>query len=648
MTMAGSHGRETEAVELESRECRGAPLLLVFGRPAAPGESLEHAGLYWQIARERDRPSGLVFLHDRERSGFYRGATWFGTTIDEVRQTLQAMVAELAPSELVTCGAGIGGHAALVFGILLGAARIVAFEPPGHLIADELALYNDRRWHLELAELPDPAEASRFDPSALIAETGFRGRIRVLLGTQRSNAYHDAVHQNVVHAHRLARSDRVVLYPFPEVEHGVLDWLVRRGDARDVLSRVLFEETAAPIETRSVPPLDLEKLRISSKRFQKFKYQVCRFEHPHAREEGPEAVVSFAAAGQFDEPAPHKVGETPPPKVDDDWRCWIAENLMLGASPTGLEETMADRGISQEEASEEIWKAMQSPYLWGAQRLRNRLKKRDWLLATYRKLRRLHSEAGGVASRYRLGPGEFRERHYAVNRHVIVTGLIDDWPALWTWSLDDLARRFGDRNVEVQIHQDDTDAPQDPPLTIMTVAEVVERFRDAESGPSGEGVSLVAGQDAGSLNGQALGDLWDDLGPIPGYLAGEDHHHGGSLRLGSAGSATPLRLNLENLLVAQVLGRTRFKISPSWDVSFLRPSRNVFSDFDGRKLPAAPYPGPDQPQVLEGLLEPGELLFLPVGWWSCTEATGTSATLSFTRLALDNQFADSYPNAPRA
>ena len=75
--------------------------------------------------------------------------------------------------------------------------------------------------------------------------------------------------------------------------------------------------------------------------------------------------------------------------MDDDWRRWIAENLMLEMPLESMVRAMVAARIPERDAAQEIDLALQSPYLKGAARLQNRLRKRDWLLATYRKSNRL-------------------------------------------------------------------------------------------------------------------------------------------------------------------------------------------------------------------------------------------------------------------
>src|SRR5262249_30211753 len=116
--------------------------------------------------------------------------------------------------------------------------------------------------------------------------------------------------------------------------------------------------------------------------------------------------------------------------VTDEWRRWIAENLMLGASRESIHEMMVQGGLAPSASAGEIDLAMQSPYLKGAERLRNRLSKREWLLGAYRKLNRLRAGSSEIERRHRLSQAEFVDRYYSAGRAVIITGMMDDWPAL--------------------------------------------------------------------------------------------------------------------------------------------------------------------------------------------------------------------------
>jgi ribosomal protein L16 Arg81 hydroxylase len=46
---------------------------------------------------------------------------------------------------------------------------------------------------------------------------------------------------------------------------------------------------------------------------------------------------------------------------------------------------------------------------------------------------------------------------------------------------------------------------------------------------------------------------------------------------------------------------------------------------------------------IECILNQGESLFIPMGWWHCVESLDTSISVSFTHFNLDNGGAETFP-----
>ena len=69
---------------------------------------------------------------------------------------------------------------------------------------------------------------------------------------------------------------------------------------------------------------------------------------------------------------------------------------------------------------------------------------------------------------------------------------------------------------------------------------------------------------------------------------------------------------------------------------------HVYSKVDGRVTPPRPSARPEEAQVLECILNPGEILFLPIGCMHFVEGLDISVTVSFTNFRWDNDFASSY------
>jgi hypothetical protein len=325
-------------------------------------------------------------------------------------------------------------------------------------------------------------------------------------------------------------------------------------------------------------------------------------------------------------------------KVDDEWRRWIAENLMTGQPPASILEAMKSSGFAPDESVEEINLAIESPYLKGSELLQSRLKKRDWQLAVYRKCNRLHPESAAIEYRHRLSRDQFLREYYSTNRPVIITGMIDDWPAMRKWNLDYFAEKFGDREVEVQMGRTagaNYETEQEKFTMRIRFGDFVEKVRTA-----GATNDFYLTAKNNSSNRKMLPELWDDIVQIPEYLAKDNP--GGFFWMGPAGTVTPFHHDLTNNFMAQVIGRKRLKIASSWDMPLMLNYLHCFSRLDGRITPPVPGPQLDQPQILEFILNPGEILFLPIGCLHYVEGVDISVTVSFTNFVFDNDFSSFY------
>lgn len=143
-------------------------------------------------------------------------------------------------------------------------------------------------------------------------------------------------------------------------------------------------------------------------------------------------------------------------------------------------------------------------------------------------------------------------------------------------------------------------------------------------------------------NRKALAELWDDIVQVPKYLTDQGPNQG-FLWLGPAGTITPFHHDLTNNFMAQVLGRKRVLLAPACEVAHMYNDEHCFSRVDGRRIDFGRYPLLHDVRVLECVLNPGEILFLPVGCWHFVEALDVSATVTFTNLRWDNDFTAAYP-----
>ncbi|WP_283151203.1 cupin-like domain-containing protein [Silvimonas soli] len=331
---------------------------------------------------------------------------------------------------------------------------------------------------------------------------------------------------------------------------------------------------------------------------------------------------------------------TPRVVVDHEWRRWIAENLLLGGAPQDLTKVMVAAGADPEDALREVQAALASPYLAGAERLKNRLAKHDWVLDNQRRLEQLRSPE--IPRRQRLSSAEFFNDYYTAGRPVIITGMMDQWPAMQKWSLDYFADRCGERAVEVQFGRNSNEhyeLDKRRHEKSMRFAEFVQLVRTHS--PTND-FYMTAYND--SHNRQALAELWRDILPLPEYLNPGSTDQG-FLWFGPAGTITPFHHDLTNNFMAQVIGRKRILLVPANEIASMYNHEHCFTYVDARNIDYNRFPAMRNVQVRECILNPGEILFLPVGCWHFVEGLEVSVTMSFINFRWGNDFTSTYPAA---
>jgi LPS sulfotransferase NodH len=317
------------------------------------------------------------------------------------------------------------------------------------------------------------------------------------------------------------------------------------------------------------------------------------------------------------------------------WREWIARSKLSRASDDAISEVLTSNGYSSAAAAAELGRAAADPYLLAAARAQQGPRRAESLLAIQAQLAQLSSHARAVDRRSGLSRAEFRDEYYAAGRPVIMSGLMTGWKALTAWTPEYLKAVAGDQTVEVM-----TGREADPNYernarrhrTDMRFADYIDLVH---SGRVTNDYHLVARN--AFLQHPAARPLRPDFPPFPEYLRPAAAGPQSFLWFGPAGTVTPLHHDFSNLLLAQVSGRKRIRLVPAAERSCVYP-RGVFSEVDAEAPDLARYPAFRQATVIDVVIQPGEVLFVPVGWWHHVRALDVSMTLSFTKFVFPNHF----------
>lgn len=319
------------------------------------------------------------------------------------------------------------------------------------------------------------------------------------------------------------------------------------------------------------------------------------------------------------------------PHSPPDKRQTIAAGLLEGEAPAAIRARLVAAGVSPTAADYELKRAEKDPFATAAATLARRLAKRDWLLATLGRLRA--GDATHVEKVHDIDPGEFFPRFYSANLPVVLTGLVEQWPARRLWSLDYLAAEVGDARVELQADRQsapDYELAKERHRRFLPLREVIDAIH---ANDSSNDFYVTAWND--TTNKQALAALWDDLGPL--RLLAPTTGRDGFFWLGPKGTLTPFHHDLTNNLLVQLVGTKRVLLVPSWGLGRMANRVHCFSALEPDDLEAAGV----RPLSVE--IGPGDALFLPIGWWHHVKALEASVSMSFTNFAAPNEFVAGYP-----
>ena len=228
-----------------------------------------------------------------------------------------------------------------------------------------------------------------------------------------------------------------------------------------------------------------------------------------------------------------------------------------------------------------------------------------------------------------LSGDAFRRDYLNTRTPVVITQMMDGWPAMTQWNQAYLTEICGEQSVEVMGNRD-----SDPLFELHCESHRASmRFADfaalAFSSTVSNNVYLVANNKFMATPGGVR--LTQDIRRLP-FLTETPNPSQMFFWFGPAGTITPLHYDVLDLVLTQVRGSKHCRLYSPDQKQWLYNTIGVFSDVDVEQPDLVKYPLFENAQVDEFDLLAGEMLFLPQGHWHQVRSLTPSISVSFTNF----------------
>jgi hypothetical protein len=323
---------------------------------------------------------------------------------------------------------------------------------------------------------------------------------------------------------------------------------------------------------------------------------------------------------------------------------WIIEQVLNEVTSSEIIKILIEQGHDGLKVKEYLNNLENNKLYKILKKKHHQLKKREWLIETVDQLAQLNSDYNKkIPSITAPNFSDFVKGYYSQHRPVILKKGIEHWPALHKWSPQYFASKFGHHLVEVQMNRnlDEQFERHSPSLKQkMKMSEFVSKVMSVDASND---FYMTANNASNSHH--MLQELFSDIDDFAdGYcdLALKDDRS--FLWFGPKGTFTPLHHDLTNNMLVQIYGSKKVTLIPALQVPHLYNDHWVFSELSNtNKIDLKKYPLAKSITPVECILNAGDALFIPIGWWHSVESLDVSISISFTHFNAPNYYVDRFP-----
>ncbi|HIK12511.1 MAG TPA: cupin-like domain-containing protein [Oscillatoriaceae cyanobacterium M33_DOE_052] len=335
--------------------------------------------------------------------------------------------------------------------------------------------------------------------------------------------------------------------------------------------------------------------------------------------------------------------------LPDEWRRWIASQKLQGVADGAIVHEIVKKGYDIRIAQAEVRAIAAHPCFQLSSELAakvqtmegelnlqtQQIQRLEYQLDIYHQIEKTSPKYGTIERVSRPSRQEFLEKYYLTNTPVIITDIMSNWPGLKLWNPDYLKAKYGDVLVDVQFNR-----------TANPLYEI-EKSKHKKTMPLGEYADLVVNGGVtndyymvpfnGNLYKKELQGLFEEMDIFPEYLDPLKQNQI-AFWFGPAGTVTPLHYDAISSLLTQVYGRKRIRLISPNQKHLVYNYQTYFSSVDLENPDLDKYPRFRDVNIMETVLHPGEVMFMPVGWWHHVNGLDITISVSFMNFLFDNNY----------
>lgn len=317
--------------------------------------------------------------------------------------------------------------------------------------------------------------------------------------------------------------------------------------------------------------------------------------------------------------------------MTNDQQRGLADLLLEGAPINEVEHELRKLGLSEVEALNAIEAVLTSP-IFVAARPKVQLGQR---LASAADLhQKVCRNDGFIPRRTDLSPARFYQDWLGHHQPVVIEGFAQTWAAL-DWTVSDLTKRFGETPIEVLTGRNQADHPDRDFRRLTRQIHPKDWAQILRANDTGNDCYLVARNHL--MQGVVGYNLIKDTPISEQWVRQDDLLDCCSLWMGPKGTFTAAHHDTCHALFVQLVGEKTFELVSPLCVEALVDIEPYYHGQRDLKAVCS------DEQLRTTTLQPGDALFLPVGWWHQATALSLSIGMSFNGLHAPNNYGDYCP-----